>query len=151
MIDDEEIESLEGTAPVIDRVIDDESGKTYKFKTDVFILDDAQQLIRKIKFAKCKVIYTNPVKVFNDSNTLIGSAVLDIEDNVVTAEVFLDYSTPERLNIETRSIPLYPHLESYADTFPEAQGNRATRLIVSSIILGTSPTPDTRIGPIQVN
>lgn len=132
--------------PLIDRVINDSVGKTYAFKADIFILDNKSD--NKVNYDNCSVEFTNPVMVLNDGGKTIGSAVLEVSGHVVTADFFIDYSTPERLNIETKSIPIYPTLDSYTHIIVEDKVSKATTLMISSITIGYFPPMDGRIGSI---
>ncbi len=45
--------------------------------------------------------FNNPVSVYSDDNRLIGFARVFKEGKVFLSEMILDYSIPERLDIET--------------------------------------------------
>lgn len=47
-----------------------------------------------------KYRYENPVPVFSSDDQLLGFARLYPEDGVLMSELFLNYSIPERLDIE---------------------------------------------------
>ncbi len=89
----------------IEKVLDLDSAHTFNITADVLhrtsdlFLDDNTQ-----------IIVSRQVSIWNDDNDLIGSAHLTIEGEAVVADIFLDPATPERFNIETKSVEIYPHV-----------------------------------------
>lgn len=141
-------ELMEPLPEIVGKVFTEENAKTYTFKADVFRLDDENQLARRHDYTDCKLQYSSPTRVFNDNGKLIGSVLLEVQGNALVGEFFLDYATPERLNIETRSMPLYPHLDSYCEVAQVGHLTKATLMTISGVILGMSPTLDQRIEPV---
>ncbi len=137
------IGDLTNPAPV-ERVITEDSAKTFNITGDLFILDS----LGGIDYTKSKVIINNPVPVFNDEKKLIGSAVVNVEGHVISSELFLDYSTPERLNIETKSTPMYPHMDCSSSGIYVGSVAVCEELKVESVTLLLSPTEDDRILPL---
>ncbi len=136
----EEVGSLDNPPP-IERVITEENAKTFQVSTELFILDK----IGDYDFTNCKVEFSNPVPVKNSSGTVIGSAVVSVEHSFVHAEVFLDYSTPERLDIQTKATPVYPHLDYNLDGVFKENTVVYEKMYVKAIELRLEPSNDPRI------
>jgi hypothetical protein len=67
-------------------------------------------------------MWTNPVKVTDSCDRIIGCVVLtDDDSNVIDGEFFLDYYTPERLNLETGIHKLYPKVYTKAVNFEDSR------------------------------
>jgi hypothetical protein len=143
-----EIEPIENIPAPVERVIDQDSAKVFQVKSDVFFLDDAQHVTRGYFFTNCETVFKNPVPVKNDSSTLIGFASLSILNNIVSADICLDYSTPERLNIQVGSIPLFPHLIAAVESVDEVHTKRAKKITIEGILLKTIRTQDSRVLPL---
>lgn len=101
---DEKIEPL--PPPEFDRVIDEENTKTFRCRGVVI---DFPPYIDP----ECVVLPESPALVRNSEGAVIGVANLAVAGRVLEAELYLDYHTPERLLIETKSGKLY--LEMKAD------------------------------------
>lgn len=142
MSTDNEVAPLPKTG---ERVIDEESTKTFRCEAVVLYLDDEDG---KYLYEGAEAHFENPVPVFNSEHKRIGAAALSVEGKVVKAEIFLDYHTPERLNIETKSVPVYAHINAY-EAMDNSTGRwRCTDTNIVAIDLDSTPTPDKRIDPI---
>lgn len=129
---------------ILEKVIDESSAKIFNIKLDVFYLDNENMLSRKHKYSKCQVVVNNPVPVKNDCGWIIGSSVVEVEGKIVTADIFIDYSTPERLDMETKNGNIYPHLDGFATDLTD---DGWCKFVVSGIILGKHPNVDSRVRP----
>lgn len=108
MQDEEKIEPLPEEI-AIGKVIDEENTKTFKFSGVVLYLDDRSPCE---SYEGCVVEFENPVEVTNSSGETIGCVTLNIEGKAVMGEFFLDYHCPERLNLETKSVPMYSSISA---------------------------------------
>lgn len=127
-----------------DRIFTDEDAKTFTKNVEVFIFDTHNV----VDYTGCLVTYDSTVPLKNDDGKIIGSAVLSMDHNILVADMFIDYSTPERLNIETGSIPVYPHLEFEPELEVERGSHKATKVHVVGISLSMFQPQDNRIGPV---
>lgn len=93
----------------IERVIDGNETKTYECKGTVLMLDNN---VAGDRYKGCEVGFTNPVPVKSDDGTLIGHCVLEVVGRRVEGHFFLNYHTPERLELETKDlgVKLYPEI-----------------------------------------
>jgi hypothetical protein len=81
-----------------------------KLYGEVLLLDNNNPLANGHR-EKSKVIVDSPVPVYSDDNRLIGAASVERGGQSlprVDAVIFLDYSTPERLDIEN-GVAFYIH------------------------------------------
>lgn len=121
---------------LIDKVITEESAKILNVTgiidyLDSFIGDDQIQ-------------YENPIKVHNEDGQLIGFANIEVlADSSVRGVFSINYSTPERLNIQT-SIPTYPIC--YYTRWVTDEGK--TIVNFNSIVLSSQKPLDERIQPL---
>src|SRR5277367_5291081 len=100
-------------------VVTEESGKVFTFNADVFVFDKHNGL----DYTQSEVFYLNSIPVVDDSGHRIGMVNLQFEFEVLVGKFFLDYSTPERFDIETAT-PLYPHLHFGTKVFESTtEGN----------------------------
>lgn len=76
-----------------------ENPPVFQLKGEIMLLDDGNIPANGDR-TKCKVSFENPVSVFSDDGRLLGAARLYQEGKALMAEMFLDYATPERLDIE---------------------------------------------------
>lgn len=133
---------------VVEKVVTEETGKTFDFKADVFYFDDINLKTRKVNYSNCEVIFKNPLPVYS-GDKVIGSATVELasslDGKVLEAEFFLDNATPERLDIETKSIPLYPHLDCYCEVIASKGVNIANKMFIKGIMLTLHRTLDDRI------
>lgn len=88
-----------------DRIIDGDEVKTFHRKATMMVLDDK---VSGDRFEGCEIEVENPVPVKVDDK-VIGYATIYVEGKDLVADFFLDYHTPERLSIETKSEALYPY------------------------------------------
>lgn len=140
------VEPIEEIVPTIEKVIDQESAKLFERTADVFFLDDLSEIERKILYDECEVEFNNPIPVKNDTGHLIGSANLEIQNRIVSASIFLDYSTPERFQLELTSIPMFPVLDCYCSLVSEGHNkSRAIKMAVKGLIITTTPNIDPRV------
>lgn len=130
------------------KVIDQDSAKLFNIKSDVFYLDDENVLAGKIRFDGCEIVVKNPVFIINDEDQVIGSATLDVVDKIVTADLFIDYSSPERFDIETGARKWYPFLDGYYSVSTESHYMRATKYFVRALRLYRHETVDVRVKPL---
>jgi hypothetical protein len=131
------------------RVINGNDVKTYTIKTEVFIFDNEHQLERRANFEHCKIVCEPVVSVIGDAGNIIGCATLHKEGKSIYAELFIDYETPERLDLEIEGKRLYPHLHGHYVTSPSHGGApKATSYHVYNLILNRNRDTDPRIGPI---
>jgi hypothetical protein len=122
--------------------------RTFNKSADVFIFDDEHQNVRRCNFEVCKLHCEPVVPVYGESG-LIGCATLKVEGKVVVAEFFIDYETPERLDLENGSPGLYPHLQGhYTVKSVSGKADVAQKFMVSSVILNKNRDIDPRIGTI---
>lgn len=117
------------------KIIDQESAKIFNVKADVFYLDKL--------FEDCLVILENPVPVNNDEGKVIGSAALDVVNKTIIADIFLDYSTPERFDIETGAVKWYPDLGGYVTGDPKLK--KPIQFYIKNIMLSKTHVKDDRI------
>lgn len=131
---------------VIQKVITEESGKVFNFESDLFFLDHHGD----VDYSNCKLSWSNPVKVFDGSHRLIGSANISVNHGRVVGRFSIDYSTPERLNIQTRT-PTYPHIEQGGSVRVENPYGAFNMdyMEIDGIILSLTPTEDSRIEAIS--
>ncbi|SRR5216683_1185390 len=123
----------------VDRVIDESDGKTYHIMTDVYFFDN-------LDYPKVLLNYENPIKVFSEGK-LIGWANVNLGHDRLVADIFIDYATPERLDLENHSFALYPHLMYvFHDTVVE--DGSIWKMNIYNIILSLHPTEDKRIIPL---
>lgn len=125
-----------------DKVYNSDEIKIFNVKADIMYCDDWSG--REEDYTDCNVIFNNPVPILNDNYKVIGSAVLDFNGHILSADIFLDYATPERLNIETKSVPLFPHID-YLANIEVSDKPKVTDYEVTSIMLSMYPPEDTRI------
>lgn len=93
----------------IDRVIDQSSART--FSVPAVLMPSWQPVMEEL-------VFQSPVPVVGtDLKTHVGFATVYREGDRVLAELFLNYSTPERLDIEEKK-PIYalPLMESTFNT-----------------------------------
>ena len=96
----EDIEDIELGNPV--RVLDESDTKVFRCTGTVLDKDKNESFV-----------WTNPVKVTDSCDRSVGCVVLSDNDGTdifVEGEFFLDYYTPERLNLETREHSMYPRV-----------------------------------------
>ena len=82
------------------RVADESETKTFRCTGTVLVRQDGEWFT-----------WTNPVRVTDSCDRVIGCVVLeDDARGVIDGEFFLDYYTPERLNLETGAHKLHPRV-----------------------------------------
>ncbi len=133
------------TTVEIEKVIDSNSTKTFNVKSDLFYLDDDRGYTRVVSFKGTKLKIPNPLPVRNNSQEVIGAGALEVQNNVVVADIFLDYFTPERLTLETDSQKLWPHLVGYYTVIAHENRTIAVLFYVQAIDLMPHPTNDDRV------
>lgn len=130
-----------------DRVIDETNAKT-KILGPVTVLYLDDKVVGQL-YADATVGWENPVPVwrFNgspDKPDTIGTAVLARDGNKITAQIFLDYNTPERFDIEAGT-PLWPHIAS-ANAMDTSQKEwRVAHCQILAISLESFEGPDDRV------
>jgi hypothetical protein len=131
---------------VIQRVVTEESGKVFNFESDLFFLDRHNDM----DYSYCKLVWSNPVKVFDDSKRLIGSVNISVDRGRVVGWFSIDYSTPERLNIQTRT-PTYPHIQKGALVSVENYYGaiEMMHMEINGVTLSLVPSEDVRIKSIS--
>ena len=125
-------DSLLNVESAVDRVLDESSAKSFVFNADVFRFNDE-------KYFGVNLVYENPLPVCNDSGVKIGGVVLGLLNDVLVGKFYIDYSTPERFNIETKTVPMYPALDFYCDKIIENHETRMSSMYISGVILGIMP------------
>lgn len=132
-----------------DCVIDETNARTAKVTARIFSLDDNWDP-SGTRYHQAVVHAENPIPVTDDTGTTIGSASVYVEGKVVMADLFLDYSTPARLDIETGARKLYPfplgNLTFKIEDGPEI----VTGMIIAAITLDPEPGADARIKALEL-
>jgi len=144
-ISEKEIELLE--SDIVEVVMETDQEKTFEINTDLLHIDDEHQLTRHALYSRCVPIFENPVTVVDSSNKIIGSAVLEMEGKTLVCKMFIDYATPERLEIET-GMHIFPHIIGHSRVETWATKNRIREFYIESIMLTNGNTFDPRIGKI---
>jgi hypothetical protein len=85
-----------------ERVIDASNAKT-------FALED--QLVASFDVPGWAFQELAAIPVYNSANKQIGAATTYLVGTRVVADIFIDYNTPERLDIEARNRPMYVSAE----------------------------------------
>lgn len=130
------------------RVIDGNTVKTFKFSADLWFLDN-QENFGGYNWEEAKVNFQNPVPVYSDNDCLIGSVNIYLEDSILVGDFIIDYSTPERLTMETSRGTYYPDLDYTCDFYDDGSDNlKVTNMYISGVKLGLFPTSDDRVRPI---
>lgn len=130
----------------IDKVFTDDDGKVMILETDVCYLTEEQ--------VKTLSLMYNPVPVFNDGDEELGAAFLIADGNAVRARIFLDYYTPERLNLQNGDIKLYPNLTLGEVTYNDVDtGEVLRRVTIPDALVLTTNTEnlDPKLNPLSVN
>jgi hypothetical protein len=127
-----------------DRVVDSNDIKVFNINAEVYYLDDQEGA----NFEGCEVEIDGPVPVYGDTGKLVGNAVLSVSGRVLNADIYLDYYTPERLNIETNSIPLYPHLDCSLLVESDKTRTKVLKMTVNDIRLEMFPVEDERVSSL---
>lgn len=125
----------------IDRVIDGNEVKTFEAKTIVLNLDNNPGAE---SYVGCVVKFKNPVRVLSDDGSVIGAATLEVIGSRIEGHFFIDYHTPERLNIENKTEKLYPLLTS-SEVSSEEEPNKVVECEIIEIWLTTEQPLDKRI------
>jgi hypothetical protein len=131
----------------MDKIFDD-SVKTFEIpNAELFILDAESQ--DGYDFSNCVPDFSkNPVNVLNESGDVIGACDLALYGGSICGRIFLDYSCPERLDIETKAVPMYPKLDMDMEVVKE-QGIRHVILVrVNQVTLTIIPLNDFRINSL---
>jgi hypothetical protein len=88
-------------------ILDTERTAPYRTSAILGYLSDSPHF----DFSKAEFLYNNPLVVKSEDGRTIGHAVVHIDENwKVLADIFLIYSTPERLEIETGAMRWYPRI-----------------------------------------
>lgn len=129
----------------IDRVISDEDTKTYEMKATLLILDDK---VPGNKYEGAEMYWENPVQVLDSEERVIGAATIFRDGKRIEAELFIDYSTPERLTIETQTGKLHAH-PSILEAMDNSEGEwRVIFGNIKNVIISGHMQPDDRIVPL---
>jgi hypothetical protein len=152
-----EIEPLDDVVVASERIIDGETTRLVKKEVVLLYLQSYGRF--DLSFAEIPNEFTNPVPLYGESGQLIGSASIYFSDDSIFADLFFDYSSPDRLTIETQAYPLYAvmvatvfigastgHLDGYSLMARESD---VYSIFPQSIRLTTSKPPDERIKPIE--
>lgn len=147
---DEPIDPLPQTPPVIERVITEEDGKTYRARACLVKTIEgpfATDGFRGFSFP-------NPVPVHSVDGRRIGFAELEWDGKQLMAEVVIDYASQERLLIETGE-KLYARpvgvvvLKNTDDPCIDFQDPiEIVRARVEKVLLTTTAPRDERIDPL---
>jgi hypothetical protein len=102
MEENEEIWPLEGSVPV-ERVIDQATVKPFCIHATLARLNAGS-----FRLFRAVLTCDNPVPVYDSSYvTKIGFATAFLEEGQLVADIFIDYATPDRLNIQAGTVKLY--------------------------------------------
>jgi hypothetical protein len=77
--------------------------KTFSFRGVVLELKDGFY-----DYSKCKFVFHNPTAVKSQDGDLLGYAHVSRSGHKIIADISIDYSTPERLDLQTNQ-KLYAH------------------------------------------
>jgi hypothetical protein len=125
-------------------VVDDNT-KTYEVKAVLMFLDDKGERKR----LGCEVEFENPVDVLDEEGNLLGAATLNVDGKVLEAQMFIDYHTPTRLNIETKAKKLYVHMRGAAEVANGVDGpkqpRRYVRVNVWELVINADKPDDDRL------
>lgn len=148
VVDPEVTVTVEDATPV--------APKTFSVVADLWYLDSDNMIERVFDYTDCNLVAENPVAVKDESGKVIGSAVVSVEDKLgtgrtVTADITIDYQTPERLTIEAGSSQLFPLFDSYNDVEITAHYKKAINLHVQSITIGSFAPRDNRVPALKVS
>src|SRR5690349_13667928 len=99
-----DVGSLDDLQPAIDRVIDGDTTRLVKKEVQLLHLDAKAGF--DFTFAELPNEFVNPVPLYGETGQLIGSASIYFDD-ILFADLFFDYSSPDRLTLETKAYPLY--------------------------------------------
>jgi len=105
-------------------------------------------------------IAESPVDILSDDGRVVGRAdvFLNPELRRIDATLFLDYSTPERFEIEVGCLKLFARANGDAylpasmavDVYTDiAARPRVQRVFIENLILTTTPPADVRIEPLK--
>lgn len=131
------------------RVLDETNTRTVKVTARIFTLDNSWN--PDTHFLGTKLVVNNPVSVLDDSSNAIGSADVYQKGNAVFADLFLDYNTPVRLDIEAGSTSIYPYPLGSIEATVEGDVEKAALLSVRHILLDAGPAPlDSSIKPLEI-
>jgi hypothetical protein len=130
---------------VPERIITEEDAKIFTVQSTVFVFDDQRQRQMAGDWTDCKVEFVNPVTVLNAEDKIIGCANLELVGKELVATFSLDASTPERLDIETGAIKLFPFLHSQTECACTDYVNKFTKTLIQSIQLTPNRVNDDRI------
>jgi hypothetical protein len=128
----------------VQRIVTDRNGRIFKFSSNVLILDR----YNKKDFSKCRVVFKNPLPVWDDGHRMIGAVNLELINTTIMGSFFIDYSTPERLNIENKDIHVYPLTEGFSTCFVEKDFENYIYYEIDGVMLSFAPPTDDRIGAI---
>jgi len=136
---------IEGDISNIDRVITEDTAKTFNVIGALLNLD--RHSYPDCDLSHAKVIVTNiPVPVFDPDGRQIGAANVYQTDTQVLADCTIDYNTPERLDIETGSRPVFAYgLGDVRGTENEFGILFAKEVVIGSVQLLNDPPYDKRI------
>lgn len=143
-MNDEEIQPIQGPIE-IERVIDGNEVKTYECNGTLLILDDTSPGQR---YEGCEVFFINPVPVYSDDDTLIGHCTISVTGKRVDGQFFLDYHTPERLEIEQGIVKLYPDIEALEAIDTSHPPWRVAHCNICRIVLSAALPHDKRLDPL---
>jgi len=133
-----------------EKIITDEDAKPFEAQSTVFIFDNIKQAELCGDYSTCVVGFVNPVQVRNADNKLLGCANLELQGTNLVASFLLDPSTPERLDIETGSVKLYPFVNAQVNSIYEDHTTKFTKMLVEGLTLTPNKTLDDRIGAVNV-
>lgn len=83
-----------------DRIIEEKERATFNFTSLVAI-----NTVDRPAF-----IVNNPVNVYSDDGRLIGSVSLEKDGRWIYGKFYIDYSSPERLNMQIDETLMYAHI-----------------------------------------
>ncbi len=124
-----------------ERVLTEDDFKIYNVNGEVFIFDDQHDL----DYSQCQVTWINPIFLVNDTGDAIGTAVLELVGTKLLAELMMDYQTPERLSIETKGMPYFPHLIHESVVTEGDAGKYVSEMTIEKLMLSIYPVSDLRI------
>ncbi len=142
-IEEEEVGELSGPSTTVN---DETDGRTLdRFGVLVMILDDIGE---GASLDGAEIVYEAPIPVYRDGGSravgdIVGSASPYVQDGKLFADIFLNYSTPERLGIEAgmKMIPCFDGLAL------DVEGNNVKKALMKGIVLGVR-NADPRIPPL---
>lgn len=121
--------------------LDLESVKLFNIKTDLHYLDNVNEHRRRLLFEKAIPIFDNPISVVDDSNKIIGAAMVEVVGKTVVADIFIDNATPERFDIEEKTRKLWAIALGWSEQYLE---KFVTKFYIKNIQISYTPPLDDR-------